>query len=76
MSLNTIYRIINLIMKTSLLFLIITSIPMIDILISFKTDQIPQTMPKTKIGRSIFALMATGAWVTALIFTILDYYQF
>ena len=63
-------------MKTSLLFLIITSIPMIDILISFKTDQIPQTMPRTKIGRSIFALVATGAWVTALIFTILDYYQF
>ena len=63
-------------MKTSLLFLIITSIPMIDILISFKTDQIPQTMPKTKIGRSIFALVATGAWVTALIFTILDYYKF
>ena len=63
-------------MKTSLLFLIITSIPMIDILISFKTDQIPQTMPKTKMGRSIFALVATSAWVTALIFTILDYYQF
>ena len=66
----------KLIMKTSLLFLIITSIPMIDILISFKTDQIPQTMPKTKMGRSIFALVATGAWVTALIFTILDYYEF
>jgi len=49
---------------------------MIDILISFKTDQIPHTMPKTKMGRSIFALVATGAWVTALIFTILDYYQF
>jgi hypothetical protein len=47
---------------------------MIDILISFKSDQIPQTMPKTKIGRSIFSLVATAAWVTALIFTIIDYY--
>ena len=61
-------------MKTSVLFLIITSIPMIDILISFKSDQIPQTKPKTKIGRSIFSLVATAAWVTALVFTIMDYY--
>ncbi len=60
-------------MKTSLLFLIITSIPMIDILISFKTDQHP-TMPKTKVGRSIFALCATAAWITALVFTIIDYF--
>ncbi len=61
-------------MKTSVLFLIITSIPMIDILISFKSDQIPHTMPKTKMGRSIFSLVSTAAWVTALIFTIMDYY--
>ncbi|MDD9879795.1 MAG: hypothetical protein QF418_06580 [Candidatus Marinimicrobia bacterium] len=61
-------------MKTSLLFLIITSIPMIDILISFKTDQYPKTMPKTKVGRSMFALFATAAWITALVFTIIDYF--
>jgi len=61
-------------MKPSLLFLIITSIPMIDILISFKSNQYPKTMPKTKIGRSIFSLVATGAWIIALIFTIIDYF--
>ena len=46
-------------MKTSLLFLIISSIPMIDILISFKTNQYAKTLPKTKIGRSLFALIST-----------------
>ncbi|MEA1882572.1 MAG: hypothetical protein U9N31_09265 [Candidatus Marinimicrobia bacterium] len=61
-------------MKPSLLFLLITTIPMVDILISFKTNQYPKTMPKTKIGRSIFALVATGAWIIALIFTIIDYF--
>ncbi|MDP6992444.1 MAG: hypothetical protein QGF89_07165 [Candidatus Marinimicrobia bacterium] len=47
---------------------------MIDILISFKTDQYPKTMPKTKVGRSMFALFATAAWITALVFTIIDYF--
>jgi hypothetical protein len=47
---------------------------MVDILISFKTNQYPKTMPKTKIGKSIFALVATGAWIIALIFTIIDYF--
>ncbi|MDP6339048.1 MAG: hypothetical protein QF842_01820 [Candidatus Marinimicrobia bacterium] len=61
-------------MKPSLLFLIITTIPIIDILISFKTNQYPKTMPKTKIGRSTFALLATSAWITALIFSIIDYF--
>jgi len=81
-------------MKPSLLFFLITTIPMVDILISFKTNQYPKTilfkttigefffqdqsisktMPKTKIGRSIFALVATGAWIIALIFTIIDYF--
>jgi len=61
-------------MKPSLLFLIITTIPMIDILISFKTNQYPKTIPKTKIGRSIFALVVTGAWIIALTFTIIDYF--
>ncbi|MBT3479658.1 MAG: hypothetical protein HOA15_05110 [Candidatus Marinimicrobia bacterium] len=61
-------------MKPSLLFLLITSIPMIDILISFKTNQYPKTMPRTKVGRSVFALLATTAWTTSLVFTILDYF--
>ncbi|CUV09358.1 hypothetical protein MGWOODY_Mmi364 [hydrothermal vent metagenome] len=61
-------------MKTSLLFLLITSIPMLDILISFKTNQYPKTMPATKLGRSIFALVATASWITALVFTIIDYF--
>jgi hypothetical protein len=39
-------------MKTSLLFFLITTIPMVDILISFKTNQYPKTMPKTKIARA------------------------
>lgn len=61
-------------MKTSALFLIITSIPIIDILISLKTNKYPQTIPKTKIGRSIFTLLSAIAWVTALVYTILDYF--
>ena len=61
-------------MKTSLLFLIISSIPMIDILISFKSNQYAKTLPKTKLGRSLFALISTAVWITALIFTILDYF--
>lgn len=52
----------------------IASIPMIDILISFVTNKYPQTMPNTKLGRSIFALMSTILWVTALGFTIRDYF--
>ena len=60
--------------ETSLLFFLITTIPTVDILISFKTNQYPKTMPKTKIGKSIFALVATGAWIIALIFTIIDYF--
>lgn len=61
-------------MKTSLLFLIITSIPMIDLLIWFKTNQHAKTLPKTKMGRSLFALISTGAWITALTMTIIDYF--
>jgi len=47
---------------------------MVDILISFKTNQYPKTIPKTKMGRSIFSLVSTGAWITALVFTIIDYF--
>jgi len=47
---------------------------MLDILISFKTNQYPKTMPATKLGRSIFALVATASWITALVFTIIDYF--
>ncbi|MEC7872343.1 MAG: hypothetical protein VYA83_01700 [Candidatus Neomarinimicrobiota bacterium] len=61
-------------MKTSLLLLMIASIPMIDILISFATNKYPQTMPNTKLGRSIFALISTILWITALGFTIRDYF--
>jgi len=61
-------------MKTSLLFLIITSIPMIDILISFKTNQYAKTLPKTTMGRSLFALISTAAWIAALTLTIIDYF--
>ncbi|MBL7030722.1 MAG: hypothetical protein ISR89_06120 [Candidatus Marinimicrobia bacterium] len=46
---------------------------MIDILISFKSKHYPKTMPTTKMGRSVFALVASAAWVTALVFTILEY---
>jgi len=38
--------------ETSLLFFLITTIPTVDILISFKTNQYPKTMPKTKIARA------------------------
>ena len=55
-------------MKTSLLFLIISSIPMIDILISFKTNQYAKTLPKTKIGRSLFAFISTA--VNAIVWAV------
>jgi len=61
-------------MKTSLLLLLIASIPIIDILISFASNKYPQTMPNTKLGRSIFALVSTLVWIVALVFTIRDYF--
>ena len=61
-------------MKTSLLLLLIASIPIIDILISFASNKYPQTMPNTKLGRSIFALVSTLVWIIALVFTIRDYF--
>lgn len=60
-------------MKPSIIFLILTTVPLLDILISFKTNRYPRTLPKTKIGRSLYALLITGAWVASGIAVYLQY---